>query len=118
MTTSVGDLLSGADALAWHLVRRLAADASRAALNSVVAAWPALAASAVRLVDGLPLPPDAETVRLRRALGGFAGRPLPNATGDRPDPDPVAAEIAKRLGAAADLLVGVTASPPPRRGTT
>jgi len=107
VTTSVGDLLSAADALARQLVRRLAAGTSSAELDSVVAAWPALAASAVRLVDALPLPPDAETVRLRRALGGFAGRPLPHPRVDRPGPDSAAVEIAVRLGAAADLLVGV-----------
>lgn len=101
MTASIGDLLAGAERLAWKVVSR---PASPEATAGLLAAWPVLARTALRAMDAVPLPPGE---RLRSVRSGLASV---EATGTRASeavvvPDPAVAGVAQRLGAIADLLV-------------
>jgi hypothetical protein len=117
MTATVGSLLDDIHARAWELCARAeeppteAARGDRAAAQ--LAAWPRLAASALRALDAVALeqPWRDDTASVRMALADMTGARVPwleprTPNGDRPAPSSDVLEIAVRLGAIADLLSG------------
>lgn len=114
MTTTVGRLLDDVHARAWDLCLELhdreprVHEPDRAA--ELLAAWPRLAISALRVLDAVPLEPawldDMGSVRL---LLGEVRRGLLPGSEDGPGaarPDPALVDMATRIGLIADLLAG------------
>lgn len=118
MTASVGSLLDDAHARAWNLCSYLAGNGSggsAADAAALLAAWPRLAASALRVLDAVRIDPVwlDDTLSVRDLLGelveGQGGRSVPDSVASlsstQASSRPVLA-IATRLGAIADLLAG------------
>lgn len=116
MTTTVGMLLDDVHARAWDLCSQLGDhvgdDAGDDRAAGLLAAWPRLAAAAVRVLDAVTLEPSwlDDTGSVRDLLAEVTRRPPLPALDDSltravvPDREVVA--VAIRLGMIADLLAG------------
>ena len=118
MRASVGSLLDDAHARALDLCSDQAGSGTGGSTEdaaALLAAWPRLAASALRVLDAVRIEPVwlDDTLSVRDLLGevveGQGGRPAPDsvaAPSSVEGPSRPALAIATRLGAIADLLAG------------
>ncbi|MFZ2428063.1 MAG: hypothetical protein WAZ15_11710 [Propioniciclava sp.] len=114
MTTTVGTLLDDVHARAWDLCSELSdrrgEDGSSDRALELLAAWPQLARSALRVLDAVGVEPawldDLGSVRLLLAEVGRGMLTSPGGGGPEPSSaaDPAVVEVATRLGLIADLL--------------
>ncbi len=116
MAATVGSLMDAVHVVAWDLVTRVAEEGSgpgaERRAESLVAAWPGLAAATLRVLSAVEVEPAwmDSTGSVRPVLAELAHRPTsahsPDAAGQLVDPDSGVVAITTRLGLIADLLAG------------